>query len=296
MAALESDGLVGPAGPGLWNVTNLGAVLFAKDLARVPVLGRKTLRIIRYKGQSRVQTEREVEVRGGYASSFEAAVDTARTLLPANEVIGAALRRNVPLVPSLALRELIANALIHQDFSVRGAGPMVEIFDDRVEVTNPGEPLVEVGRLLDKPPRSRNEPLAGMMRRLNLCEERGSGVDKVVSEIELHQLPPPLFTVLSGSTRVVVFGPRELKDMDRSERMRACYQHACLRYVNGSFLTNESLRGRFGIEDRNRSTVSRMIREAVNAGAIVAQDPSVGTKSLRYLPQWARAQDDLRDR
>ncbi|MEZ4325190.1 MAG: ATP-binding protein [Polyangiales bacterium] len=293
LAALEADGLVQRAGAGMWHVNNLGALLFAKDLSRVPVLGRKTLRIIKYKGQSRIQTEKEQEVRGGYASSFEAAIGMAHAMLPANEVIGLALRRNVPLVPELALREVIANALIHQDFSVRGAGPMVEIFDDRVEVTNPGTPLVDVARLLDSPPRSRNEPLAAMMRRLNICEERGTGVDKVVSEIELYQLPPPLFTAPPGSTRVVLFGPRELRQMDGSDRVRACYQHACLRYVNHEFLTNESLRTRFGVDPKNRATVSRLIRDAIAARVITAADPDAAPRLMKYLPHWARAESDF---
>ena len=86
----------------------------------------------------------------------------------------------VPVYPELAIRELVANALIHQDLSITGSGPMVEIFDDRIEITNPGVPLVETSRMLDSPPRSRNEGLASLMRRMGSCEERGSGVDKVV--------------------------------------------------------------------------------------------------------------------
>ena len=93
-----------------------------------------------------------------------------------------------------AVRELVANALIHQDFSVTGAGPMVEIFDGRIEITNPGEPLVDTRRFLDNPPASRNEALTSLMRRFDICEERGSGIDKVVAEVERHQLPAPLST------------------------------------------------------------------------------------------------------
>ena len=104
-------------------------------------------------------------------------------------------------IRSVAVRELVANALIHQDFSITGAGPMVEIFEGRIEVTNPGEPLVATDRFLDSPPKSRNESLASLMRRFRICEERGSGIDKVVSQIELYQLPPPLFEVPPGSTR-----------------------------------------------------------------------------------------------
>ena len=121
-------------------------------------------------------------------------------LLPTNEVIGQALRKTVPMFPELAVRELVANALIHQEFSVTGAGPMVEIFDDRIEITNPGAPLVDTLRFVDTPPKSRNEALASLMRRFRICEERGSGIDKVVFQVELFQLPAPLFEVPDGFT------------------------------------------------------------------------------------------------
>lgn len=108
------------------------------------------------------------EGRKGYASGFAGLMDYINALLPRNEVIGKALRREVPMYPDLAVRELVANALIHQDFSVTGAGPMVEVFADRMEITNPGLPLVNTERFLDSPPRSRNEQLASFMRRMGL--------------------------------------------------------------------------------------------------------------------------------
>jgi predicted HTH transcriptional regulator len=126
---------------------------------------------------------------------------------------------------------LVANAIIHQDFSITGSGPMVEIFDDRMEITNPGIPLVDPSRLLDSPPRSRNESLASLMRRIGVCEERGSGVDKVVFQTELYQLPAPAFEITGNSTRATLFAPRPLTKMDSTDRIRAVYLHACLRYV-----------------------------------------------------------------
>jgi predicted HTH transcriptional regulator len=54
--------------------------------------------------------------------------------------------------------------------------------EDRIEITNPGEPLVDPQRFVDSPPKSRNEVLASLMRRFRICEERGSGIDKVISE------------------------------------------------------------------------------------------------------------------
>ena len=59
-----------------------------------------------------------------------------RASLPENEVIRDALRQEESVYPENALRELIANSLIHQDFTIRGKSPMIEIFDNRIEITN----------------------------------------------------------------------------------------------------------------------------------------------------------------
>lgn len=109
---------------------------------------------------------------------------------------------------------------------------MVELFEDRIEISNPGRPLVDTLRMMDEPPRSRNESLAALMRRMNMCEERGSGIDKVVFEVELHQLPAPSFVLKEQSMVVTLYSHRELKDMSKDERIRACYQHACLKCVS----------------------------------------------------------------
>ena len=84
---------------------------------------------------------------------------------------------------------------------------MVEIFKDRIEITNPGKPLVDTQRFLDNPPASRNEILASLLRRFRICEERGSGIDKVVFQVELYQLPAPLFEVPKGFTAHGPFCP-----------------------------------------------------------------------------------------
>lgn len=271
-----------------WNITNLGAALFAKKLADFPRLGRKAVRVIHYKGNNRVETVKEQVGAKGYASGFEGLIGYINGLVPSNEVIGAALRKTVPMYPELAVRELVVNALIHQDLSITGSGPMVEIFDSRMEITNPGLPLVAPDRFLDTPPRSRNEQLAALMRRFGICEERGSGIDKVIFQIELYQLPAPMFEITGPNTRTVLFAHRPLTQMDKDDRVRACYQHACLKYVTREAMTNSTVRQRFGIEDRNSATASRLIKEAVEAGVIYPYDENAAPKQMRYIPSWAR--------
>ena len=284
---LKKDNLIRTCEAGGWDITNLGAILFAKRLGDFQQLKRKAIRVIQYRGMGRTETLKEQEGSKGYACSFEGLISYIHGLLPANEVIGKALRKTVPMFPELAVRELVANALIHQDFFVQGTGPMIEIFGDRIEITNPGESLVDTSRFVDSPPRSRNEALASMMRRFRICEERGSGIDKVVAQVENYQLPAPLFEILEGFTRTVLFAHKPLMAMDKDDRVRACYLHACLKYVSREFLTNTSLRHRFGIEEHNRSTVSRLIREAVDDSAIVCYDPSAAPKMRKYVPKWA---------
>jgi len=287
LSALVDEGLIRAAEAGGWDIMNLGAALFAKKLDNFRGLKRKAVRVIQYKGKARTETLKEQVGAKGYANGFEGLVGYINGLLPSNEVIGKALRKTVPMFPELAVRELVANALIHQDFFVKGAGPMVEIFTDRIEITNPGEPLVDTQRFVDTPPKSRNEALASLMRRFGICEERGSGIDKVVSEVELYQLPPPLFEVPEGFTRTVLFAPKPLAGMDKTDRIRACYLHACLKWVMRSYLTNTSLRERFGLEAKNVPAASRLIREAVEEGAIAPYDPATSKKFMKYVPWWA---------
>jgi ATP-dependent DNA helicase RecG len=284
---LRREKVIDERGDDRFDITNVGAILFAKDLSEFDRLSRKALRVIQYKDRNRVETLREQAGTKGYAIGFEGAIGYINNLLPQNEQIEQALRRTVPVYPEIAVRELVANALIHQDFSMTGTGPMVEIFSDRIEVTNPGTPLIDTLRFIDEPPQSRNEVLAALMRRMNICEERGSGVDKVILNVELFQLPAPEFLVTDSHTKAVLFAPRSLNEMDPQDRVRACYQHACLRYVSNEQLTNSSLRDRLGIVKKNYATVSRIIRETVAAGLIRAVDPTTSKRYMKYVPFWA---------
>lgn len=287
LESLARDELICPCETGGWNINNLGAVLFAKKLDMFPRLKRKAVRVIHYKGAGKLETLQEQSGQKGYAAGFEGLIGFIMALIPKNEVVGQALRREVPMFPELAVRELVANALIHQDFSVSGAGPMVEIFSDRMEITNPGESLVDTLRFVDAPPASRNESLASMMRRFRICEERGSGIDKVVAQVELFQLPAPVFEVTQGFTRAVLFAHRPLSGMDKADRIRACYLHSCLKWVMRDYLTNASLRERFGVDEKNMATVSRYISEAVEEGVIKPFDAKASKKFMKYVPFWA---------
>ena len=270
-----------------FDVTNLGGILFGRRLSAFDRLARKALRIIIYKGVGRLETVREQQGDRGYALGFKGAIGFINQQLPQNEQVGQALRREVRMYPEIAIRELVANALVHQDFDATGTGPMVEIFTDRMEITNPGTPLIDTLRFIDEPPQSRNEALTSFVRRLGICEERGSGIDKVVSSVEAFQLPAPDFTKTAAHTKATLFTYRKLGQMDRDDRIRACYQHSVLCLFSEHRMTNASLRQRFGIEDRNYPMASKIIREALDAKMIKPYDPANRSgKHISYVPFW----------
>jgi predicted HTH transcriptional regulator len=289
--ALIQENLIERCRAGGYNITNLGAMLFARKLDNFPTLRRKALRVILYKGLGRIATQKEQIGGKGYACGFEGLISFITAMIPSNEVIGKALRSTVPMYPELAIRELVANALIHQDFFETGAGPMIELFDDRMEITNPGEPLVSVERFLDTPPKSRNEALASLMRRLGICEERGSGIDKVVAETEYYQLPAPIFETSPGFTRTVLFAHKELDEMSKEDRVRACYLHACLQYVQRRKMTNKSLRERLGLDEAKAALVSRIISATIEANLIKPDTLSESRRDSAYVPFWCKPQE-----
>ncbi len=150
---------------GAYNITNLGAILFARRLSDFPFLERKAIRVIKYSGNNRIAGASREQIGGkGYANGFEGLINYINGLLPINEVMGAVLRKDVPMYPELAVREVVANAIIHQNFFLTGISPVIEIFDNRMEITNPGIPLIDKEWFVDHPPVSRNEMLASFMR------------------------------------------------------------------------------------------------------------------------------------
>ena len=268
-------------------IRRIGALLLAKRLQDFPDISRKAPRVVVYPGTSKLETKLDQPGTKGYAVGFQGLVRFIMAQLPQNEIIHDALRQEVKLVPEIAIRELVANALIHQDFRIGGASMMVEIYADRVEVSNPGDPIVPVDRFIDGY-QSRNERLADLMRRMRICEEKSSGIDKVIQAAEVFQLPAPDFRTSHRRTVVVVFGPRDFEAMDRDDRVRACYQHCCLKWVMSERMTNQSLRERFRQPESKTAIISQIIAAAIESGVVKADEKVGGSrKYARYLPFWA---------
>lgn len=279
---MAQHGLVRKVFDSSYDITNMGAILFAKDLGNFPTVKRKSVRVVTYKGNTKVTRLKEQEGKLGYAIAFEALLDYINDKLPHNEVISKALRKDVKMYPEVAIREFVANALIHQDLSISGAGPMIEIFENRIEITNTGEPLIETDRFIDHPPRSRNEDMASFMRQIGVCEESGTGIDRALMEISFFQLPAPKFEKYENFTKITLYAHKSLRDMTTDDKVRACFQHCVLKFVENARMTNATLRERLGIGEKNYPAASVIIKATIEKKLIKESE-----KPKEYVPIWA---------
>lgn len=286
LAHLLAERLIDDSQTG-YAIRRIGALLLARGLNDFPDVSRKAARIVVYSSNSKAKTKLDQTWENGYAAGFRSLVAFVVGQLPQNEVVEEAIRKKVKLLPEIVIREIVANALIHQDFTIGGTSAMIEIYPDRVEISNPGEPIVPVERFIDGY-QSRNERLADLMRRMHICEEKSSGIDQVIEAAETYQLPAPEFRVGHQRTSVLIFGHKPFKDMDRETRVRACYQHCVLKYIMGKPMTNQTLRQRFALADSKSALISQLISAAIDAELIVADEDTRTSKRLaRYLPVWA---------
>lgn len=284
---LLEDGILYRQENGLYAVSNLGALLFAKRLSAFPRVSRKAVRVIQYADNSRMDMLKDYTVDKGYAAGWDQINLYLDALIPSRLGIERAIREKRTAYPMQAVREAVVNALIHQDFTITGTGPMVESFYGRLEITNPGVPLTDGKRIIDQPAKARNERMAAMMRRMGLSGEPGSGWDDMVRACEAQHMLAPGITVYPEHTRVTFFSEMPFSDASPQDKLLSCYDHASILYLDGQHLTTRSLRDRFGLPQSSAGSITRLIRTAVQEGLIKPTPETVESKRVEYVPYWA---------
>ena len=271
---------------GKYTITNLGALLLAKRLKWFETVEYKAVRVLKYEGVDITNPAKEQVGGKGYIVGFEGLINYIMSNLPTVENIEGAIRKNTCVYPMLSIRELVANALIHQDLDETGA-PIVSIFPDHLEITNPGKPLISFDRFIDHPPCSRNESLAAAMHKVGICEERGSGYDKIITYVENYNLPAPIITEYERSTKVSLFSKKDFDSLTKKEKIAACYAHVCLNYVKNEPSNNNTLRTRFKLNENERYKVSRVFNDTC-AEQLIKVRSGTGMKNREYIPYWAK--------
>ena len=270
---------------GTFDVTYLGALLYAKDLTKFETLEAKAVRVVYYEGNNRLQTKGRDIFNEGYALCFDKINEILLAHLANPDTFHNGIREDSYSIPPIAVREALANALMHQDL-LSGYGPLVEVFDNRVEWSNSGELHVEINRIIDMVPMAENPKMALFLRRINIGDTSGSGVDKICLSLEKEKAAPPSFETSPTGTRLIIFRNKHFADMDQEEKVQAIYYHVVLKHIEREDATNASIRNRFGLGEEAIYVVTRLLAAAVSKGLIKKKEVS-GKKDSAYLPYWA---------
>ncbi len=269
--------------------TNLCIMICAEDFSALPGYEKFAIRITEYDGSSKIFSKRDIFFNQGYSLILDDVVSKISELLPHRESIKKATRINEPLVPEIAIRELVANALIHRDYTQNSGFVTIDIFSDRIEINNPGSllPKISSDRLIDHPSETRNEVLADIMRKMHLAEEKGSGYDKAVGFIELNTLPAIKWRLGKDYFCVILYLPKKFSDMEKEERIEAVFQHSCLNLVSNKRTTNKSILKRFGFGEHEKTKTSRLIQDSLKSGRIKCANSKDLRRDWHYLPYFA---------
>lgn len=272
-----------------YNITNLGAYTLAKNMNDFPTLSKRTIRIIKHNGNKHLDNAiYDREGKFGIANGFHNIIINIMNWVSNNEDYSEDVRKDISKFPQIAVRELVANALVHQDFTIEGEKPTVEIFNNRIEISNPGIPLIEPQRFLDSVPQSRNDDLADLLHKLGIVESRGSGIDRVVDSLESSGLPAMRISVQAAKATIITLNQhKRFENMTPSELDQAIYWHSCLKIVDDIKINNASLRTRFKLSKNDSNKISKAISHAVKTGWIKPYDPEQGRKRISYIPYWS---------
>lgn len=284
--AFIQEGLLLDDQQGGLDATNLFALAAAKRLQDFKTVAGKAPRLITYQGNTNRTALDDVDGQLGYLVAFQRLLKLVVKSGGGKEEMRHGFMRYVPTYPEVAVREFLANAMVHQDLVATGR-PTLEIFKDKLVFTNPGAPLIDIERVIDAPARSRNERLAALMRKAKLCELRGSGIDRAIWSVEEERQAPPLFAEVEGSTVVTMFATANFGAMSKEDRVRACYQHATLKYLDNMPMSNASLRERLGLTKNQHAQASNVIADTMVDGLVKPLDLDQGNRNARYIPYWA---------
>ncbi len=220
-------------------IPSIGAVLlFGKNRGRL--FPSATIRCARFLGKDTTKFLDQTEIEEHLPKAVDSVVAFIERHTRQGIEIGRVRRREVPEYPVEAVREAVINAIVHADYSIGGAGAKVAIFDDRIEITNPG--LLPFGLTLEAAlagvSRLRNRVIGRVFRELGLIEQWGSGLGRIASSCRNAGLAEPRFEELGAHFRVTLFSER-VRTLAQPE-----WQSALLAYLarEGRITTQEAAR------------------------------------------------------
>jgi len=213
-------------------------------------------------------------------SYFPQAIDECLNILKSNIRVGLTIQEvrheEVWEIPKIALREAIVNAIVHTDYSLRGAPTRIAIFSDRIEIENSALLLggLSIDDIKSGVSKLRNPVLGRVFFELGIIEQWGSGVTRMTQACKEAGLGEPVFEEIGARIRVTFYKKkvqdRRIDDVDS----------AILDFIrqNRSASTHEIVSL---IELSRRTAINRLAR-LVSSGLLIEIALSPNDPKKRY--------------
>ncbi|MDI6793245.1 MAG: ATP-binding protein [bacterium] len=176
--------------------TFLGIILFGReDAFGLNEFDYSHIKVARYKGMDRREILSSQIFEPPLGLKIDKIIEYTLGELPMTQRLEGATRKQAPLLPAFAVREAIINAIVHRDYSLRGSSVQVDIFDDRLEIVSPGvlPGNLSIELLGQGISEIRNRSLVRIFRHAGFMEEFGSGIARMIQEMDMAGKPNPEF-------------------------------------------------------------------------------------------------------
>ena len=202
--------------------TLLGLLAFSKDLALQEVIAPTiNIAVTQYPGTTKVDSldlnqtySDDREFNGDILTQYINTLDFVKSRLPITGIISNGIRTDYYVIPEVALREAIANAIVHRDYSVTSSRIQIDIYSDRIEITNPGRSLVPIDQLETAQSATRNPLLMSFLRENGVVDQKARGIRTIRLAAKNAGLTQPKFENIAESFRVTLFRPAFLSSDD----------------------------------------------------------------------------------
>ncbi len=195
-----------------------GMILFGKD--RLKFFPEAKIRCVRFLGADRTEILDQLDIDIYLPLALEEAIKFIRRNTTMRAEIKTLVRKDIPEYPHIAIREALTNAVLHADYAVRGVYISVAIFDDRLEITNPGGlPFgFTMSKALAGASKIRNRVIARVFYQLKWIEQWGTGIQRIVKECKKAGLAAPVFEELNNQFRVTLYSIKLLPKLSSKSK------------------------------------------------------------------------------
>ncbi len=196
---------------------NAGILLFCNEITKFFL--QATITCVLYQSKTKYKILDKKEFDEDIYSNFTNAIIYLQSKLNTEFIIKSGIREEKLELPEEALREALLNSIAHRNYFVSGANIMLEIYSDRVEITNPGGLVKALSKEdLGKRSLSRNNLLFGLMQRMGLVEKVGSGIIRMQNAMKNYALDEPRFDINDNWFTIIFDRPPEWWSMKWAEK------------------------------------------------------------------------------